>query len=929
MASKTYHVGLSGTIHRLDNLNFDPGGNTYTNWVNLTPNLLSSLNLPSQAREFLRDVMTIPGNKDKVFIVGTVQSLTGAFRGIVYSTNAGTTFITPGFPGGSVTNHINNWWVLTNNELPFNYYEVWCTDANTVYACGDDAAIIRSLDGGSTFILKDIPHALFGQSAGTLRPSATSIHFDTPNDGVVGTSSIGGLPYVFTTTTGSGACTWLPTAAVPAQTGTLKGIYKKEKLIVAVGSAKIICSLDGGSTWSTQYTWSELGNFPYEKNGEHLTWYYESCNQILYFRATGRRNEIVQAAYKFGSVNSFINISTGFPVSIASAWSIFNSHVYDVTPPSTSNPSEDYYAAHFFKPFEGFLGRTEVDINSSGALGYRRVDWYLNNSEIPNVDQVPPQAKDERLMAIWTEIDPVVYYSIQKCGTEEILYFPVGTDTANVSSLVGETVSNVIIDGEVDSSCWTVDGPITCSQEILSDVNTLSVVTRNGCTDPFCVDCYKLIACQPEIGQDGQSYFPSVIVYSNTPGFDLEDYLFQVFTFNNDIQGICPGKCFYLTKSSSCNTPPVAFPTSYSIYDNCEDCIPQCPVELNTRSVKPGFYTPGCPPDYTVKTSCMYAEQVYDEMVAIRYGITICCDHDIDRWDIKKQLLDLKALYDECLCVSAICPVCVEPCNLEVNLSIYIPVTLDPPVDPCNPPSGPIVIDLGTVGLCYFFPLKDNAPIAFSYLESVTLGGVTYDLTSVLTTPLNSPLFSSAFIAAVQTIGVTSTGTFLGSVGEVAEGLYIYGFTGNLTQITIVDVYDLTTVTSVIVATEIPCEPSPDVECYAAPYLLGSAVPGVLNTITIYDGTASIVYNIAPLAISTTFTGLVPSLVTYLQSQGYDCDCAVIQIAGPFSYVLTLKNFTGGVPVALYPQFPGLPLPPVPNEGYYFKTNTVCGDIGC
>lgn len=692
MASKTYHVGLSGVIHRLDNLNFNPGGNTYTNWVDLKPNLNTSLGTIPQSFEVLRDVMTIPGNKDKVFIVGAVGGISLPFKGIVYSTNAGATFITPGFPAGAVPNHINNFIVTV--EASYNFYEVWCTDANTVYACGDDAGVIRSLDGGTTFTLQAIPQALFGFNPGSIRPSATSIHFDTPSNGVVGTSTVGGLPYVFTTTTGDTACTWLPTAAVPANTGILKGIYKKGNVIVAVGSAKIICSLDGGSTWTTQFTWSELGNTPYEKNGEHLTWYYEPCNQIVYFRATGRRNEIVQSAYKFGTTNSFVNPITGATLPVGSAWATFNGHVYDSAPINTANPAENYYAAHFYKPFEGFLGKTEADNSNPAALGYRRIDRYFNNAEILDVDKLIPQAKNELVTAIWTEIDPVVYYSIQKCGSNETIYFQFGTDSANVQSLVNETISNVIINGEVNSSCWTVNGPITCSQESVSDVNTLSAVVRNGCNDPFCTDCYKLVACQPEIDSNGQQYFPSIVVYSNTPGFDLEDYLYQVFVFNDDIQGICPGKCFFLTKSSTCNTPPVAFPASYSVYDSCEDCIPKCPVELNTRSVKPGFYTPGCPPDYTVKTSCMYAEQVYDEMVAIRYGINICCDHDVDKWDIKKQLLDLKALYDECLCASAICPVCVEPCNVEASISIYVEEPIVPPVDPCNPPSDPIFIDL-------------------------------------------------------------------------------------------------------------------------------------------------------------------------------------------------------------------------------------------
>jgi hypothetical protein len=272
-----------------------------------------------------------------------------------------------------------------------------------------------------------------------------------------------------------------------------------------------------------------------------------------------------------------------------------------------------------------------------------------------------------------------------------------GTTTSNIASLAGQTVIDVIINGSVDPSCWTVSGPLTCVSLTTSTVNTLSVTVTTGCQSDTCTECYKLIACEPATDNNGQVYFPSITVYSNDIDFDLEDYLYKVFQFNDDsLQGFCPGKCFYLTKSTVCN-PPIAFPinASYSLFDNCEECLPKCPVELNTRSVKPGFYTPGCPPDYTVKTSCMYAEQVYDEMVAVRYGITICCDHDIDKWDIKKQLLDLKSLFDECLCASAVCPTCVAPCNVEASVLIYVEdIIPPPPAPPCYPPSNPILIQL-------------------------------------------------------------------------------------------------------------------------------------------------------------------------------------------------------------------------------------------
>lgn len=87
---------------------------------------------------------------------------------------------------------------------------------------------------------------------------------------------------------------------------------------------------------------------------------------------------------------------------------------------------------------------------------------------------------------------------------------------------------------------------------------------------------------------------------------------------------------------------------------NCEECLPDppepTPFTLHTRKVKPGYDTKGCPPEYTEKVLCNYAEQAFDEMAKARYGIKICCEKDFDYWDIKKQILELKALYDEDIC---------------------------------------------------------------------------------------------------------------------------------------------------------------------------------------------------------------------------------------------------------------------------------------
>jgi hypothetical protein len=81
----------------------------------------------------------------------------------------------------------------------------------------------------------------------------------------------------------------------------------------------------------------------------------------------------------------------------------------------------------------------------------------------------------------------------------------------------------------------------------------------------------------------------------------------------------------------------------------CEACAPPPAVvipviALKTRAVEPGYKTPVCSPEYYDKVNCTYADQVNNQMLSARYGLTVCCDEDLDKWDIKKELLDLQSI---------------------------------------------------------------------------------------------------------------------------------------------------------------------------------------------------------------------------------------------------------------------------------------------
>ena len=127
--------------------------------------------------------------------------------------------------------------------------------------------------------------------------------------------------------------------------------------------------------------------------------------------------------------------------------------------------------------------------------------------------------------------------------------------------------------------------------------------------------------------------------------------------------------------SSNCDNSVCVAPV-VAEFVTCQNCLPPVipiPAEsLHPRRVKPGYYTPGCDPEYTEKINCSFGEAMYDEMVKVRYGITVCCDYNLELLQIRKELMDLRAIYDPTLCVNTIPPVDpLVPCPTVVTCYCY------------------------------------------------------------------------------------------------------------------------------------------------------------------------------------------------------------------------------------------------------------------
>jgi len=207
-------------------------------------------------------------------------------------------------------------------------------------------------------------------------------------------------------------------------------------------------------------------------------------------------------------------------------------------------------------------------------------------------------------------------------------------------------------------ACLIDGNPCPCREGDVVPVIVSEYFPATQCEECTMI-CYKLTDCQD----------PTRIVITNT---DLLSYVGYIVKFVE-----YPSICWRVETSDSC-TGHVIVPIPLAPFDTCELCLTPVPEEpiipeppyvyprplpepepLNYRMIKPGYNTPGCPPEYTEKVNCRFAAGVYQEMAVARYGVVICCQDDTTKWDVKKALLDLNAIYDPSLC-TAVLP---EPCE--------------------------------------------------------------------------------------------------------------------------------------------------------------------------------------------------------------------------------------------------------------------------
>jgi hypothetical protein len=206
---------------------------------------------------------------------------------------------------------------------------------------------------------------------------------------------------------------------------------------------------------------------------------------------------------------------------------------------------------------------------------------------------------------------------------------------------------------------------INCNQIINPCTNEYYSKFTPASKDEWDLDSY----CLPKyILTDCAGVYPT----KETTDTAFEFYLDKVISIISETQ---TKVCLSIEKTiCSSTTYPEFDLNSVVIVDystNCVECLTEKPVteeEVKKRTVTPGYNTPGCSYEYYDKVSCKFSEAFYQEVISKRYGISFCCENDLDKWDVKKELLYLEAKKDPNIC-ETICNTEIE-CNIKcINLN--------------------------------------------------------------------------------------------------------------------------------------------------------------------------------------------------------------------------------------------------------------------
>lgn len=210
--------------------------------------------------------------------------------------------------------------------------------------------------------------------------------------------------------------------------------------------------------------------------------------------------------------------------------------------------------------------------------------------------------------------------------------------------------------GEVVRLTWCPDICWTVSETRLHNNSTIVFLENNYVTCSECLVDVLPCVCTSFTNTGGQ-------IITDLEYYDCEGNI-------QTIDSIQPGEITdkYCLKSVI-NKPAELVKNEFG---DCTGTAPNfiCPVvPVPTRTVRPGYNTPGCSIEYYENVSCNFAESMYSDVLERRYGITACCIEDRMKWEIKYALLEFTSnINPEYTCTPAntCCNTCQsKTCNCQ------------------------------------------------------------------------------------------------------------------------------------------------------------------------------------------------------------------------------------------------------------------------
>jgi hypothetical protein len=101
---------------------------------------------------------------------------------------------------------------------------------------------------------------------------------------------------------------------------------------------------------------------------------------------------------------------------------------------------------------------------------------------------------------------------------------------------------------------------------------------------------------------------------------------------------------------------------NYPLGEAC-DIIPE--VEINN------LYFKHCNLEKLTEIKCSFSDAVYQLYQKYKYGITVCCEKDLDALIVKNKIADFELIKDPNLC-NDVCEdeVCEQPCSIDVEINL-------------------------------------------------------------------------------------------------------------------------------------------------------------------------------------------------------------------------------------------------------------------